>query len=95
MRDDSFKGPTIPFGAMVEYHPISAADQSWLHQFGEKVLPGTFLGYALVAGGIGKGAVLVVDVEELERMDALEVHARRLNVKEVLTPKMVKTELGT
>ena len=40
-----FKGPIIPFGAMVEYHPISAKDRSRLHQVGPKVLPGIFLGY--------------------------------------------------
>ena len=28
---------------------------------------------------------MVADIEELERMDASEVHARRLNAKEVLT----------
>ena len=32
-----FSGPAIPFGAKVEYHPISAKDQSRLHQFGAKV----------------------------------------------------------
>ena len=32
-----FNGPAIPFGAKVEYHPISAKDQSRLHQFGAKV----------------------------------------------------------
>ena len=45
-----FTGPIIPFGAMVEYHPISAEDLSRLHQFRPKVLPGIFLGYALYAG---------------------------------------------
>ena len=45
-----FNGPVIPFGAMVEYHPLSAGDLSRLHQFGPKVLPGIFLGYALHAG---------------------------------------------
>ena len=40
----------IPFGAMVEYHPISARDISRIHQFGPKVLPGLFLGYVLYAG---------------------------------------------
>ena len=35
-----FKGPIVPFGAMVEYHPVSAKDQSPLLQFGKKVLPG-------------------------------------------------------
>ena len=30
----------IPFGSLVEYHPITAKDQSRIHQFGKKVLPG-------------------------------------------------------
>ena len=38
-------GPVIPFGSMVEYHPISVKDQSRIHQFAVKVLPGIFLGY--------------------------------------------------
>ena len=46
-----FKGPIIPIGSLVEYHPITAKDQSRIHQFGKKVLPGLFLGYALYAGG--------------------------------------------
>ena len=37
--------------------------------------------------GIWKGDILVADIEELEKMDASEVHAGRLNAKEVLTPK--------
>ena len=45
-----FKGPIIPFGSLVEYHPITAKVQSRIHQFGKKVLPGLFLGYALYAG---------------------------------------------
>ena len=39
-----FDGLVIPLGAMVEYHPISEKDQSGLHQFGAKVLPGKVLG---------------------------------------------------
>ena len=35
-----FKGPIIPFDSLVEYHPITAKDQSSIHQFGKKVLPG-------------------------------------------------------
>ena len=82
-----FNGPVIPFGAMVEYYPISATDISRLQQFGPKVLPGIFLGYALYAGGIWKRRhIMVADIEELEEMDASELHARRLNAKEVLTP---------
>ena len=76
-----FDGPETPFGAMVEYHPSSAKHPSRLHQFGKKVLPGIFLGYALYAGGIWEGDTLVADSEELEEMDASELHARRLNAK--------------
>ena len=72
---------------MVEYHPITAKDQSRIHQFGKKVLPGLFLGYALYAVGIWKGDVLVADVEELEKMDASEIYSKRLNAKEVIFPK--------
>ena len=76
-----FNGPVIPFGAMVEYHSISAKDILRLHQFGPKVLPGVFLGYVLYAEGIWKGDLMVADIEELEQMDASEIHARRLNAK--------------
>ena len=73
-----FDGPVIPFGAMVEYHPISAKYQSRLPQFGATFLPSIFLGYALYAGN-------------LERRhygrNASELHARKLNAKEVLTPR--------
>ena len=52
---EPLKGPIIPFGSFFEYHPITAKDQSRIHQFGKKVLPGLFLGYALYAGGILEG----------------------------------------
>ena len=82
-----FKGPIIPFGSLVEYHPITAKDQSRIHQFGKKVLPGLFLGYALYAGKFWKGDVLVADLEELETMDASEIYSKRLNATEVILPK--------
>ena len=78
-----FKGPIIPFGSLVEYYPISAKDQSRIHQFGKKVLRGLFLGYALYTGRIWKGDVLVADLEELGMMDASEIYSKRLNAKEV------------
>ena len=74
-----FHGPVIPFGAMIEYHPISAKDLSRLHQFAPKVLPDIFL------EGIWKGDIMVADIEELEQMDASEICSQRLNAKEVLT----------
>ena len=84
--EQPFKGPIIPFGSLVE-HPITAKDQSRIHQFGKKVLPGLFLGYALYAGGIWKGDALIADLEELETMDASEIYSKRFNAKEVIFPK--------
>ena len=81
------RGPIIPFESLVEYHRITAKDQSRIHQFGKKVLPGLFLGYALFAGGFWNGDVLVADLEELETMDASEINSERLNAKEVIFTK--------
>ena len=64
---EPFKGPIIPFGAMVEYHPTSPKDQARLHQFGKKEIPGIFLGYELVAGGLWKGDILIADLEDLAK----------------------------
>ena len=82
-----YKGPIIPFGSLVEYHPITAKDQSRIHQIGKKVLPGLFLGYAMYASGIWKGDVLVADLEELEKMDASEIQSKSLIAKEVIFPE--------
>ena len=67
--------------------PTTAKDQSRIHQFGKRVLPGLFLGYALYAGGIWEGDVLVADLEELETMNASEIYSKRLNANEVIFPK--------
>ena len=83
---ESFKGPIIPFGALVEYLPISERerDKARIHQFGKKVLPGIFLGYALIAGEFGRETFRLLIFEELEKLDASEIYPRRLNAKEVL-----------
>ena len=59
-------GPIITSGAMVEFYPISAREESRFHQFGKKVLPGIFLGCALIAG-LWKRDILVAHNEELEK----------------------------
>ena len=82
-----FKGPIIPFGSLVEYHPITAQDQSRIHQFGKKVLLGLFLGYALYVGEFGRVTYWLQTFEELETMDASEIYSKRLNAKEVIFPK--------
>ena len=76
---EPFKGPIVPFGSMVEYHLL---------------LPKTRKSYQECSsvryhtrGGIWKGNILAADIGELEKMDASEIHARKLNAKEVLTPR--------
>ena len=49
--ENHLKDRLFRFGSLVEYYPISAKDQSRIHQFGKKVLPGLFLGYALCTRG--------------------------------------------
>ena len=78
---EPFNGPITPFGSLVEYSPISAKDQSRIHQFGKKVLPGLFLGDALHAGGIWKGDIMVADIKELETMDASEIYSKKTQCK--------------
>ena len=84
---EPFEGPVIPVGSMIEYYPISSRDQCRLHHFDKRVLFVTFIRYALIAAGIWKGDILVADIEELENLDASEIHARKLNAKDVLTSK--------
>ena len=50
---------------MVEYHPIFVKDQSRLHQFGPKVLPGIILRYVSYAGRIWKGDIMVADIQKV------------------------------
>ena len=52
---EPFEGPIIPFGSLVEYHPITAKDQSRIHQLGKKVLPGLFPRIRSLRGGNWKG----------------------------------------
>ena len=45
---------------------------------------GFFQGYALIAGRLCKGDILIADIEEFENLDASDICPRRLNAKEVL-----------
>ena len=75
-----YMGQKIPFGALLEYHPISTLGQSRLHQFGKEVLLGIFRVYQLIAGGIWKGDVLIAYLENLDKLDASEIYHRRREV---------------
>ena len=80
---ESFKGPVIPFGAVVEYHPISTRDQMRIHQFLEGSIAGNLSRICIDRGGLWKR-----DPDSrfgrLGNMDASEIYSRRINAKEVL-----------
>ena len=62
-----FEWPIIPFGAEVNFYPLSSEDRGRVQQFGTKVLPGRFLGYALNAGASWTGDRLIVDTEKISK----------------------------
>ena len=76
---EPLKGAIIPFGAMLEYHPISA--KKTYRDCINSVLKSCQV-YSLdmrcTRCGIWRGDIMFADIEELEEMDASELHARRL-----------------
>ena len=78
-----FEGPLIPMGAEVTYKPSSPKDLDNLEKYGEKTLPGIFVGYHQLAGGQWSGDFLVADWEQIGEVDtAREINLRR--VKEIV-----------
>ena len=77
-------GPIIPFGAEIAYLPISQKDKARVHQMGDKLLPGIFIGYEVFAGGGWTGDLLVVDWDNLnDAVNFSEVHVKRFKAPEV------------
>ena len=72
---------------LVQYHPITAKDQSRMHQFGKKVLPGLSSDTLCTRKEFGWVTFFIADLEELETVDASEICSKRLNAKEVIFPK--------
>ena len=78
---ENFKGPIIPFRSLVEYFAISAKDQSRIHQFWKESLTWIVPWIRSVRGWKLESDIMVADIEELETMDASEIHSKRLNAK--------------
>ena len=78
--------PMIPFGASIEYNPITEKDQARVHQFGVKTLKGIFMGYEQQAGGgWGSKDLLIIDSEELENAEhTSEVKIKRFRASEII-----------
>ena len=73
-------GPTIhAMWSRHFFHPISTN----LHQFGTKMLPGTFIRYALNSGGGWTRLLIIADWHDIENNVASEVPGNRFKFKEV------------
>ena len=73
-----FKGPIIPFGSLVEYHPITAKDQS-RSNLERKYFLDSSSDTHCTRREFGRVAYLLHTFEELETMDASEIYSIRLN----------------
>ena len=60
-----------------------------------KSLFGIFLGHSVDRERIWKGHIMIADIEEMENLDTSEIHPRRLNATEVLTPQRGGTLLDS
>ena len=77
-------GPLIPFGAHVEYLPITEEDKARRHQFGSKMLQGIFLGYEQQSGGGWSKDLLVADWDAIENAEHVsDIHPKRFKEKEI------------
>ena len=84
--DEPCKGPIIPFGSLVECLPISQKIShdsiNW-----ERKCSREYSRLCMYAGESSKETYWLWTLEELEEMDASEIHANRLNAKEVILLK--------
>ena len=79
----NFDAPSIPFGTLVEYIPITAKDKSRVRQFGKKTLKGIFLGCVLRAGGVWSGDLMTADHEAFQESEVSEIYVKRFKSQEV------------
>ena len=63
-----FDGPITLFGGEVKFYPIYCKDQSRVHHFGTKVLPGMFMGYALNVARGWTGDLFITNTKHLKTM---------------------------
>ena len=84
-----FQGPVWPFGCEIKYKPISKDDLTHCHKYGDKMLPGIFVGYDIKAGGKWSGDVLVIDWDELQEAENVnEVYPKRFKVGTSQSPEV-------
>ena len=94
-----FDGPAIPFGCLIDFKP-QKEDAKQIAKGDPDTVPGVFLGYKLLPGGLWQGEFRVAALTEFAGLDLTEwgrhddIHHQV--VKEVLfSPKVVSFPLRT
>jgi hypothetical protein len=76
-------------GAEINYLPNAPKDEQRVHKYGDKTLPGIFVGYSMHSGGRWPGDLLVLDWSELEDAEtARDIYFKRVKAKEVNVVKL-------
>ena len=75
---EPFKRPIIPFGSSVEYHPFPRIISQESINLERMCSLESSSDMYCTRKGIWKGDLLIVDLVELEEMNASEIHAKRL-----------------
>ena len=81
-----FKGPIIPYGSLVEYHPITAKDQSRIH-LERKSYVDCSSDTLCTRGEFGKVTYLLQTLRSWRRWTHRKSTQKRLIAKEVIFPK--------
>ena len=74
----------MPFGCEIKYKPITKDDMARCHRYGDKLLPGIFLGYDIQSGGGWSGDLIVADWDEIQEAESFsEIYPKRFKAPEV------------
>ena len=82
-----FKRPIIPIGSLVEYYPITAKDQSRIHQFERKFYLECSLDTLCTRGEFGRVTYWSQTLRSWKRWTHRKTTQKWLNAKEVIFPK--------
>ena len=77
MCRQKFDGPSVLFGTLVEYIPITEKEKSRVRQFGKKIVKGIFFGCVLRAGGGWSVDLMTAVNGNLQASEASETYVTR------------------
>ena len=78
-----FKGQYHPFGCLIDFKPSPVRGKNATAKFAPKSVPGVFLGWFILPGGIFHGDYLVVALDEFREIDGKPPAVTIQRVKEI------------